>query len=287
MSSHAQAGSDVASNVWQEEAPELKSQMNRNQRRRWLIIGLRVLVLVSALGLWQLLSGPKRQDPSFLFDSYYFSRPSDVVDALQRWAESGVLLNGFLTTMKVTLIGLALGLFFGALVGFILGINKMLSSVLNPFISALYSIPRLALIPLLLLWFGLGMGAKLALVFILVFFLVFYSTYSGVREVDSQLVDVLKVMGASRFQIYRKVVAQSAMVWIIAGLRIAVPYALVGAVTSEMLVGDEGMGYLVLRSASQFYTEGVYASIVVMMAMAMILTLGVTLIERRALHWKQ
>src|SRR5690606_25970449 len=109
---------------------------------------------------------------------------------------------------------------------------------------------------------------------------------SGVRDVAPELVDVLQVMGASRWQIYRKVVLQSAMIWIIAGLRIAVPYALVGAVTAEMMIADAGLGFLVIRSAGQFYTEGVFAGIALMMVMSMALTGGVSLFEKWALRWK-
>lgn len=277
-------GPDI--DIEREELADLRVALNRGRRRKFTVLGLQVGLLIVGLLAWEGLTGDARTDDFFLIETYYVSQPSDVFEALMRWWENGTLTRSIWTTAETTVVGLAWGILAGLIVGFALGVNAMLSSVLHPFISALYSIPRLALIPLFLLWFGIGGGARLAMVITVVFFLVFYNTYSGVRDVDQQLVDALKLMGASTLQIYRKVILQSAMMWIIAGLRIAVPYALVAAVTAEMLIADSGMGYLVIRSAGQFYTQGVFGGIVVMMGMAMVLSGLVTLFERRVLHWK-
>lgn len=274
----------VAERPTAEEHP-LAHVIARKRRRRYVVFGLQAVVLFGALAAWEIFSGDP-DAPYVLVDEYYISQPSDVLAALVNWYEDGTLLRSILETARITLYGLFWGVLGGMTVGFALGVNAMLSSVLNPFVTAFYSIPRLALIPLFLLWFGIGMGARLAMVIVIVFFLVFYNTYSGVRDVAPELVDVLQVMGASRWQIYRKVVLQSAMIWIIAGLRIAVPYALVGAVTAEMMIADAGLGFLVIRSAGQFYTEGVFAGIALMMVMSMALTGGVSLFEKWALRWK-
>lgn len=264
----------------------LRAQARSVQRRRIFVRVAQVVVLLVALAAWEFLTGNPRTESFILMDSYYTSQPSEVWLALESWAEQGVLLSSILTTAQATVLGLAMGVALGMVVGFALAVSPLLGAVLNPFVSAVYSIPRLALIPLFLLWFGLGLTTRLALVTVMVFFLVFYNTFSGVRDVDRQLVDVLKLMGASRWQVYRKVVLQSAMIWIIAGLRIATPYALVGAVTAEMLASNEGLGFLVMKSSGQFYTAGVFAAIVVMMVMAMVLTGLVTMFEKRVLHWK-
>ena len=282
--SHDRSDGDV--DVGREELSSLRTALERRRRHKYVILAAQLAILFLGLAAWEILSGDAQTDEFFLVETYFVSQPSDVFVALQRWWESGTLLSSIWATAETTLLGLGWGILLGLVVGFALGVNATLSAILHPFISALYSIPRLALIPLFLLWFGLGLGARLAMVIVVVFFLVFYNTYSGVRDVDQQLVDALRLMGASKWQIYRKVVLQSAMIWIIAGLRIAVPYALVAAVTAEMLIADQGLGYLVIRSAGQFYTEGVFAGIVVMMAMAMILSGLVSLFERRVLHWK-
>lgn len=284
MQSDAQLSAVDASPEAGQEHP-LAKVIARRKRRTYVVHAAQLTVLVVALVAWEVFSGDPEQS-SVLIDKYYISQPSDVWLALNRWAERGELVSSIVETARITLYGLFWGVLGGMTVGFALGVNKTLSAVLNPFVAAFYSIPRLALIPLFLLWFGIGMGARLAMVIVIVFFLVFYNTYSGVRDVDQELIDVLQVMGASRWQIYRKVVLPSAMIWIIAGLRIAVPYALVGAVTAEMLIADAGLGFLVIRSAGQFYTEGVFAGIALMMLMAMALTGGVSLFEKWALRWK-
>lgn len=262
----------------------LADATKRRRRRKLVIRASQLAVLVVAIGLWQLICGPRGSGA--LIDSYYVSRPSDVIGALHQWIGSGLLWSSIEATVEVTLIGLVIGLVGGLVIGFVLGVNPVLSAVLNPFISALYSIPRLALSPLLLLWFGIGISSKLALVVTLVGFLVFFNTYSGVRDVDQDMINEMKLMGANRWQIYGKLVLPSAMTWIVAGLRVATPMALVGAVTAEMLMSDRGLGFLVLNSSSQFYTQGVFAAIIVLMVIAMILNGLITLFERRALHWK-
>lgn len=264
----------------------LAEQIRERRRRWWLIRFAQAALLCCALLMWQVLADPRGGDSWALIDTYYVSQPSDVVQALIKWQQQGELIGNVLQTAEVTALGLFFGIVFGLVVGFLLGVSPDLSAILNPFIAALYSIPRLALIPLLLLWFGIGTAPKLAMVIIMVFFLVFYSTYSGVKDVDSQLISVLRVMGASRWQVYRVVTLPAAMMFIITGLRIAMPYALVGAVTAEMIVGDGGLGFLAIRSAGQFYTAGVFGSIVLMMLMAMFLTGLLNLYERWALRWK-
>lgn len=268
-----------------ELANPLEHVVRRKRRRKFVVKGLQALLLLGVIGAWEIFAGVPGE-PLVLIDKYYVSTPSEIWDAMVRWQDRAVLVPSIIETARITAYGLFWGILAGMVVGFALGVNQMLSSVLHPFIAALYSIPRLALIPLFLLWFGIGTGARLAMVVVIVFFLVFYNTYSGVKDVERELVDVLSVMGASRWQVYRKVVLQSAMVWIIAGLRIAVPYALVGAVTAEMMVADAGLGYLVVRSAGQFYTAGVFAGISLMMLLSMALSGGVTLFEKWALRWK-
>jgi len=264
----------------------LERRAAKSRRRKFLILLAQVGVLVGSLAAWQIFAGIPGEEPFVLIDKYFVSEPSEVLTALTDWINQGVLLTSILSTANVTLLGLALGVISGMLVGFALGVNPTLSAILNPFVSALYSIPRLALIPLFLLWFGLGLGTRLAIVIVMVFFLVFYNTYSGVKDVQRELIDVMKLMGATKWQIYQKVIIQSAMTWIVAGLRIAAPYALVGAVTAEMLTSNQGMGFLVIRSAGQFYTPGVFAGIAVMMGMALVLTALVSIFEKKILHWK-
>jgi NitT/TauT family transport system permease protein len=267
-------------------ARPLEAMITRRRRRRWEVQIFRIALLILVIALWQELAGPQNSPHWHLIDTFYISRPSDIWDQLRSWYDAGTLLGNTWSTAMTTVIGLVIGIVSGLVVGFLLGINHMLSDILQPYLTALYSIPRLALIPLFLIWFGVGDGPKLVTVITIVFFMVFYNTHSGIRDVDPQLINMMKVMGAGRWRIYGSVMLPSAMVWIIAGMRVSVPYALVSAVTAEMMVGDQGLGYLVQLSASQFDTAGVFAAILIMMIIGMALAGIVNLFERRALRWK-
>jgi NitT/TauT family transport system permease protein len=253
--------------------------------RRYKVQIARTLVIVGLLLAWQLFSG-RPGDRFVLVDEFYVSQPTAMVEAIRAWWEQGLLVSSILITLQVTLLGFAIGALLGMITGFLFGTVEFLGRVMSPIMAALYAIPRLALIPLFLLWFGLGIGSKLALVITVIFFLVYYNTHSGVKDVDQELVDVLQVMQASRWDVLRKVTIPSAMTWIIAGLHISVPYALVGAVTGEMIASNRGMGYLIIRASSQFNTAGVFGGILVLMILALGLAGVVSLLERRLLRWK-
>lgn len=261
------------------------STVGRLGRRRMLILVSQLLLLTLILVLWEIGSGYDGESGKFL-DQYTVSKPSEIWEALRKFEERGVLWTNILLSFRITLIGFAIGASGGFLAGLVMGLNRYLADVLSPFIGALYSTPRLALVPLFLLWFGIGDGANLALVASIVFFLVFYATFAGVKEVDPQVIARMKLMRAGRFSIYRKAVLPSAASFIVEGLRVSGPFALVSAVTAEMFSSNRGMGFLLIRSSTQFDTAGVFACIVVLMIMGILLMAAIRLIESRLLRWK-
>lgn len=261
------------------------STVGRLGRRRMLILVSQLLLLTLILVLWEIGSGYDGESGKFL-DQYTVSKPSEIWEALRKFEERGVLWTNILLSFRITLIGFAIGASGGFLAGLVMGLNRYLADVLSPFIGALYSTPRLALVPLFLLWFGIGDGANLALVASIVFFLVFYATFAGVKEVDPQVIARMKLMRAGRFSIYRKAVLPSAASFIVEGLRVSGPFALVSAVTAEMFSSNRGMGFLLIRSSTQFDTAGVFACIVVLMVMGILLMAAIRLIESRLLRWK-
>jgi len=272
------------------EAPVVKvslvEQVRRQRRQRQaLILGLQVLLAVGILVFWEWAAGP-RNTPGILIDEFYVSRPSLIWDALSRWITEGVLWISIYYTLETTVLGFIIGTVMGLTIGFLLGVNPLLAAIVKPFINAIYSIPRLALVPLFMLWFGIGIGSKLALVVSVVFFLVFFATYTGVKDVDQELLRKLRLMRASAWSVHTKVTLPAATTFIISGLSISMPYALVAQVTAEMLSSNRGMGYLLIRSSSQFYTPGVFAAITVLMIMGVLLTLGIYWLEGRLLRWK-
>lgn len=264
-----------------------RQQTRAARKRRTTVTALRVVVLLAVLALWELGSGDPRQPGFVLIDEFYVSQPSDILSALLVWVESDLLWTNVGITMLETVVGFAIGAVGGVAAGFITGINRWVAAVLTPFVTALYSVPRLAIAPLFILWLGLGVESKFAFVATIVFFLVFYNTYSGVQDVDQELIDTLRIMKPGRAHIYRIVIFPSAGTWILAGLRISAPYALVGAVTAEMISSNRGMGFLLIRASGQLNTAGVFAAIVVMMVLSLIVTGFVILLEARLLRWRQ
>lgn len=254
--------------------------------RRIVVVTSWVVLPVGLLLFWEFAAGDPATDPGVLIDSFFISTPSEIWAALVNWADQDVLLPAIMATVTGMLIGFAIGAILGILVGIVLGSSPMLGDIFRPFIVALNAIPRLALVPLFILWFGFGLGSKVALVGLIVFFLVFYNTYEGVRDVEQRLIDVLKVMNASRLDVQLKVRIPSAATWIIQGLRVSVPYALVAAVTAEIIGANTGIGYLIQRSAGNFYTAGVFAGIAVLIVVSVLLNGLVSLLEKRLLRWK-
>ena len=152
---------------------------------------------------------------------------------------------------------------------------------------AQYSIPKVALAPLFLIWFGIGLEMKVIMAAATVFFLVFINTVHGVKEIDRALLDAVRLMGGGRRDLLLKVTLPGAMSGLITGLRIAVPYALIGAVIGELVASNAGLGYLINNSASQFDPAGVFAALIVLSVIAAILNQGVTLLARRSVRWRE
>lgn len=250
-------------------------------RRREAVVVLvcRVLVGVAAIAFWQWASGR-------LIREFWISSPSGVIAALAKLWQGGTLLPAITATVSEAVAGFFCGAIAGMLLGLLFGANRTIARVLDPYVIAFYSIPRVALIPLFVLWFGIGFQTKVIFTALLVFFPVFMNTLSGVRDVNRDLIDVIRVMGATRLDTVRKILVPSALVWLFAGLRISVPYALIGAVVGEMFTSNAGLGYLISLSASQFDTGALFATLLVVTVLGLLLTACVTLIERRMLRWQ-
>lgn len=288
LSSHQPDPGAGATATLTEHPPSMASKDGESgpgrEIKRIIINVGRVVLPVGVLLFWQLASGDP--DDGALIDSFYVSKPSEIWEALTGWWDEGILLESIQATLVAMFWGFLLGAVFGIIVGVVLGSSPVLSGIFRPFLVAVNAIPRLALVPLFILWFGFGLQMKVALVSLIVFFLVFYSTYEGVRDVEQRLIDVLKVMDASKLTLQLKVRIPSAMAWIIQGLQVSIPYALVAAVTAEIIGSNTGIGYLIQRSAGVFYTAGVFAGILLLVVVAAVINALVTLLERRLLRWK-
>jgi NitT/TauT family transport system permease protein len=229
--------------------------------------------------LWQGASGR-------LVDNFFISNPIDVGTRLAGWVGDGSLFLHLWATVYATVVGFFVGAVGGVVLGIWLGVSPFTSRLLSPYLNALNALPKVALAPLFVLWFGLGLESKIALAAVLVMFLVFLNTYAGVREVDQDLIDGARLMKATRTQLIGKVIIPSAMSWVFAGLKISVPYALIGAVLGEMIAANRGLGYLVQFSGSQFDSAGVFAVLIVIALLAVALNFLVEIMQHRVQQWR-
>lgn len=267
----------LASGVVSHSPASIRAQ--RLQRRRTLLIIVgRMLFFILLVIAWQISS--RLVDPLFL------SSPLAIVQKLWGWILDGTLWYNTQITLEETLLGLLFGASTGIVAGFLLGLQPLLAKILDPFVVALYSVPKIALAPLFILWFGFDLEMKVVIAAVTVFFLIFFNTLAGVRDVDQSLIDAVLLMGARRRDILFKVIIPSAMGYVLTGLHIAVPYALVGAVIGEVISENRGLGYLINNSASQFDTAGVFAALVVLTIIAVLLNAIVNFIDRKTSRWK-
>ncbi|MCL6636697.1 MAG: ABC transporter permease [Alicyclobacillus sp.] len=234
-------------------------QASRKMRMIW--IG-RVLFLIVFLLIWQVASP--------YLDKTVFSSPADIARNLVESVLTGSLWPNLWTTLEEIALGYIVGAFAGIVVGFILGSNEIVAGILDPVMIAIYGIPKIALGPLFVVWFGINLMPKVVMAAVIVFFVVFYATYHGVREVDQDMLRTIQLLGVSPTQIRRWVIFPSALSAIFLGLKMAVPEALVGAVVGEMIVSNKGLGYMIQFAATQLDTAGVYAGLFVLMIMALL-----------------
>lgn len=243
-----------------------------------------MLAWQTALGLllaliWQAASGR-------LVDDYFISNPLAIGRRLLAWILDGSVFLHLWVTVYATIAGFVIGSLAGVFLGVWLGVSPFAARLANPYLQGLNALPKVALAPLLVLWFGIGIESKIALAAVLVMFLVFLNTFAGVREVDRDLIDCARLMKATRAQVLAKIVIPSAASWVFAGLKTAVPYALIGVVLGEMIAANRGLGYLVQFSGAQFDTAGVFAVLVVIAALAMLLNWLVEIWQERMERWR-
>ncbi len=237
-------------------------------------------VLVVALGLWEGLAARGILDP------FFFSRPSHVAARIAQWFASGSIYRHITVTTEETLLAFFAGAGLGVIGGFVFARVPAISRIFDPYIKVANALPRIVLAPIFTLWFGLGILSKVVFGVTLVFFIVFFNTFQGVRDVDQNILNNTRMLGASERDLVRHVLLPSAMTWILASLHTSVGLALVGAVVGEYLGSARGLGYLIAQAEGLFDTTGVVAGIVVLSVFVLLIDLVVTLIERKLLIWK-
>lgn len=263
------------------ETPGTKIAAAGRRRRNWRfgIIVTQLAILVVLLCLWEFGVSSATLP--------YFSRPSLVAAKLYDLLSHHDIYRHMYVTMVEIAVGYALGAVVGLSLGFILGRSRFLSAALQPYIIGLYSIPKIALAPVFIVWLGLGMASKVAVVFVASFFLVFFNTYSGLLAVNEELVRLARLMGASWPQTTWRVILPAAADQIFLGLRTAVPYAVIGAVIGEYIGASEGLGYFILYASQTYDAPSLFSGIIILVAIVFAVNFGLNWLEGRVIRWRR
>lgn len=248
----------------------------------WSMQVSRLLVFAVILGGWQLANGRWLPD-------YLISSPTAVAKTLWDYLTGTTpgLWDDVWVTSQELILGYLLGVVGGLLVGLLLGYWRIGAAVFNPLITAINGIPKIALAPLFLIWFGIGIESKVAIASMTVFFVMFYNCYMGVTTMPSNLVDVLRVMGANRLTIIRKVTLPQISVPVLSGMKSSVPFAMIGVIVGEFIASQGGIGYLINNATQKFDSATVFAGIVILMVMIGIGMTLVGILERWILRWQR
>ena len=250
-------------------------------------IGLLLLLFV----VWHALTTPGLVPP-FMFDNdrqaaFFFGEPLKVLSRIWSWFVTGAdIYRHLAVTLAETLLAFAAGSLLGLGCGLWLALSPLASAILEPYIKALNSMPRIILAPIFSVWFGLGIGSKVALGVTLVFFIVFFNVYQGVKEVSPVVLANARMLGASARQLLRHVYLPSATSWVFSSLHTSVGLAFVGAVVGEYLGSSQGVGYLILQAEGTFDINTVMAGILVLTAFALALDAVVGRIEQGLMKWQ-
>jgi len=240
--------------------------------------GDQLLTLVLLFALWQALS--------LWLGTYWIGSPWGVVTRLYDGVVTGSVLQHASFTLAEAVVGFILGAIPAAVLPFLLRRFPIVTAILDPFMVGGYGAPKLALAPLFILWFGIGIESKIALVAITVFFIVYFSALAGVRALDTKLIQMAQVAGANERDVARHIVFPGAVPYIFTGFRIAMPYSIGGAVVAEIISSNRGLGYLIQLSAMNFDTTGVFVALVAVTIIVFVLNGAVDFSERRLLRWR-
>lgn len=250
--------------------PARRGSMNEALRIRiYQVAVLLVIIALWQIGLWTGVLKP-----------YVYGTPLGVLKSFGAQLADGSLLRHFWVTAQEVVIGFVLGCALGSSAGLLLWLSPLWAKILHPYMIALNGVPKIALAPLIIVWFGLGMESKIAIATIITFIVAFLQAYKGTQEIDQDLIRLMKSLGASQWQTFRTIVAPASLPWIVSALRLNVGFALIGAVVGEYISAEEGLGYMVYYAGQLYDLNSVWVGIFSLMIMALLLEAIVARLER-------
>ena len=239
---------------------------------------LQLALLVTALAAWEFFG---RRASNFTF-----TPPSRVATAAREMIESGELQDAVTESLVALLLGFTLAAVIGISVGYAMGWWRTFGRTLNPFVSALYVVPIATLVPMMIVWFGLGLTPRVIVIMLFALFEILLNAYAGVKNVDPHVIDVARTFGASRLDLLRKAVFPATLPFVFVGLRIGASRAVKGMVLAEMLFAVTGLGRVIIENASTFRMDRVFVGVIAVSLMGVILSAAVQATERRVMRWR-
>jgi len=250
--------------------------MTRKQYHR-LETAMPYLVIVGTLALWELFV------KAFAIRQFILPAPTDVYVALIKYRDP--IFTSALFTLTNTLLGFAIGIVVGVLLGIVIGSWRLAYAGLYPILVGINSVPKAAIVPILVIWMGIGQPPAITTAFMLSFFPIAVNVATGLATTEPELEDVLRSLGASKLDILWKVGIPRSLPYFFASLKVSITLAFVGAVISETLASNDGIGYLMVQAASQFRTPLMFAGVTVIAAMGIATYVFFVLIGRRFTSW--
>lgn len=253
----------------------------QGKRRGWLsrLPGLgRWIPMLIILCLWEFGSGVF-MDPTFV------SKPSQIILRIIKDLQNGRLLIHMNVTYYQIFLGYVIGAFVGSLVGYFAGMSPAVARVVEPYAVILNSIPKVAIAPLMIIWFGIGTTSKVVMAVLMVLFVMFFTVFLGVRSLPTDYMYLARFMGARRSDVILRVVIPFIAPYLIAGLKQAIVMAMIGTLVAEFIASSKGLGYYIQLSSSSFDAAGVFAGVTVLMVLVLLVTAILNWFEERFLGW--
>lgn len=249
-------------------------------KRHW-IITVQVCIVVALFAGWEIGTRNGAINPD------WFSPPTAIVARLFAEVAAGTFMVHVWATTLETVAGFAAGVVGGVALGIVLGLMDRVREILMPYLMAIYGIPRPALAPIFVLWFGIGIFSKVVLIFSLVYFLIVIYVIAGYAAVSPSLIDFARTNGASGRQILFKIVIPSVLPYLFAGMKLGIGLAIVGAVVGEIIASREGLGYYIFQSSQRADLEGIYVGLAALGVVSLVLVFALEWSDRRLFHWRR
>lgn len=246
---------------------------------RGRILFYQVLLITSFLALWEIAIR------AGWIAVYLYGQPTGIWRELVKGFVSGSLLRDTWVTTQETVIGFLIGSLLGSAAGLLLWLSPTMASILRPLMVALNGLPKIALAPLIIVWFGIGIESKIAVAAIITFIVAMITSYAGTQEIDNDYIRMLKALGASRFQIFRIVIAPGSLPWIASAFRLNIGFAMIGAVVGEYISAEHGLGYQIYYAGTLYNLNAVWGGILALIILALVLDGIVGWVESR-MKWR-